>query len=89
MGLRPRTDREDPPRITIRLYRSQRPGGEDPIFEARYKEILRGQTEAPILQEDDVVMVDVVQPQQFTFSDILSVTSTLTSVALIITRIVD
>jgi len=89
MGLQPRTDREEPPEITIRLYRSTQPGGGDPTFEARYDEILRGRAEGPVLEENDVVMVDVVQPSEFTFSQGLSIVSTLTSVALIIVRILD
>lgn len=88
MNLRPRTDSEKRPRVTIHLHRGGQSGA-DPVFEALLREILRGEKEVPMLRENDVIMVDVVQPSEFTFSQGLSIVSTLTSVALLIARIVD
>lgn len=88
MDLRPRSDNQKRPKVTIRLHRNGQMGT-DPVFEALLREILRGEREVPMLRENDTIMVDVVQPSEFTFSQGLSIVSTLASVALLIARIVD
>ncbi|MCS4221262.1 hypothetical protein [Salinibacter ruber] len=88
MNLRPRTEEQKRPEVTIRLYRGGQIGG-DPAFEALLREILRGKRDVPVLRENDTITVDVVRPSTFTFSQGLSIVSTLASIGLLLDRVLN
>lgn len=88
MNLRPRTEEQERPEVTVRLHRGGQIGG-DPAFEALLREILRGERDVPVLRENDTITVDVVQPSSFTFSQGLSIASTLASIGLLLDRVLN
>lgn len=88
MNLRPRTEEQERPEVTIRLHRGGQIG-KDPAFEALLREILRGERDVPTLRENDTITVDVVQPSSFTFSQGLSIASTLASIGLLLDRVLN
>jgi len=74
------------PRITVRLFRPTQ-SREDPLLETRAQQVLRGNVGAPPLQENDIVVIETIQPSQFTWQDGLSILSTTASLALLVLRI--
>ena len=84
--MQTRQEGRKPPRITVRLYRPER-SRQDPLLEARIQKILQGEIDAPHLRESDIVVVETVQPSQFTWQDGLSILSTAASLALLFLRI--
>jgi protein involved in polysaccharide export with SLBB domain len=101
--LQPRTEDRDPAKITVRVYRPQSAaqtensgtseGTSAPrtmIFEAPLERMLAGQAQYPDLRDDDIVVVETVQPKEgFSFRDVLSVASTLGTLTLLALRIFD
>jgi hypothetical protein len=87
-GIPMQTRREGrkPPRITVRLYRPEQ-SRQDPLLEARIQDLLQGEVDAPQLRENDIVVVETVQPTQFTWQDGLSIVSTAASLTLLVLRI--
>jgi len=87
-GIPMQTRREGrkPPRITVRLYRPEQ-SRQDPLLEARVNDLLQGEVDAPQLRENDIVVVETVQPTQFTWQDGLSIVSTAASLTLLVLRI--
>ena len=85
--LKPRREDRDDPTITVRVYRPE--GGEKAqIFEANLDRMLQGTATYPALRDDDVVVVETVNPEDpFEWRDLLSVTSTLASLTLLALRI--
>ena len=81
-----RREGRKPPRITVRLYRPAQ-SRDEPLVEARAQEILQGEVDAPPLKEDDIVVVETVQPTSFTWQDGLSIVSTAASLTLLVLRI--
>ncbi|WP_259225247.1 hypothetical protein [Salinibacter ruber] len=73
-------------RITVRHYRPEE-SRQEPLLEARAQEILKGNVKAPRLREDDIVVVETVQPDQFTWRDALSIVTTGASLVLLGLRI--
>jgi hypothetical protein len=84
--MQERQENRKPPRITVRLYRPDR-SREEPLVEARIQKILDGKVDAPPLRENDIVVVETVQPSQFTWQDGLSIVSTAASLTLLFLRI--
>lgn len=85
LGIRP--ENQKPPRVTVRLYRNGAPEGE-PLLEARLQTILQNRLdEVPELRENDVVVVEKVQPTPFTWQDALSIVTTAASLTLLVLRI--
>jgi len=74
------------PRITVRLFRPDQ-SREEPLLETRAQRVLQGNVEAPQLREDDIIVIETIQPSQFTWRDGLSITSTLLSFTLLVLRI--
>jgi hypothetical protein len=74
------------PRITVRLFRPDQ-SREEPLLETRAQRVLQGIVEAPQLREDDIIVIETIQPSQFTWRDGLSITSTLLSFTLLVLRI--
>jgi protein involved in polysaccharide export with SLBB domain len=101
--LQPRTEDRDPVKITVRVYRPQSDAasgaGNDAesqsaprtmIFEAPLERMLAGKAQYPDLRDDDIVVVETVQPKEgFSFRDVLSVASTLGTLTLLALRIFD
>jgi hypothetical protein len=55
--------------------------------EARVENLLEGRVDPPRLRENDIVVVETVQPTSFTWRDGLSIGSTLLSLTLLVLRI--
>lgn len=86
-GLGERQENRKPPRVTVRLYRPNASRTE-PVVDTRLKKILQGEVDAPELREGDVVVVETVQPSEFTFQDGVSILSTAASLTLLVLRII-
>lgn len=84
--MQSRQENQKPPRIMVRLYRPEQ-SREDPLMETRIQKILRGTVDAPELREDDVIVVETIQPTQFTWQDALSILTTASSITLLVLRI--
>jgi hypothetical protein len=84
--MQARREGRKPPRITVRLYRPEQ-SRQDPLLEARVQDLLQGEVGAPQLRENDVIVVETVQPDPFTWRDALSVVSTAASLVLLGLRI--
>jgi hypothetical protein len=86
--LSTRQSNQKPPRITIRLYRPSQ-SREEPLFEAPLEDMLLGTAATyPTLEDDDIVVLDVVQPApRFGWRDVLSIVTTAASLALITLQI--
>jgi hypothetical protein len=93
-------------RFTVRVYRlggasdrdrpaSGRGGGSADdgrtlLFEARVDSMLAGRTDYPLLRDDDVVVVEAVQPRPpFTWRDVISIVSSAGTLVLLGLRIFD
>jgi hypothetical protein len=85
--LGPRQENRKPPRITIRLYRPAQ-SREAPIFEAPLEAMLSGDATYPTLEDDDIVVLEVIQPTPgFGWRDALSIVTTAASLTLLTLRI--
>lgn len=84
--MQERQENQKPPRITVRLYRPEQ-SREEPLVETRAQRLLQGEVSAPQLRENDIVVVETVQPTQFTWQDGLSILSTAASLTLLVLRI--
>jgi hypothetical protein len=81
IGSRP--ENRKPPRITIRVYRPAE-SRETPIFEARLERMLSGDATYPTLEDDDIVVVETIQPSPgFGFRDVLSILTTAATLTLL------
>jgi hypothetical protein len=84
-------------RFTVRVYRPSADGGSATarpdkartlLFEARVDSMLTGQTTYPLLRDDDVVVVEAVQPRPpFTWRDVISIVSSAGTLVLLGLRI--
>jgi len=82
-----RAENRDPPKITIRLYRPSQ-SREEPTFEARADRLLTGDVPYPVLQDDDIIVVETIQSRPgFGWRDALSLTTTALSLTLLVLRI--
>jgi hypothetical protein len=88
LSLGPRSEGQKRPRTTVRLYRP-RTSRQEPLFEASMERMLAGNATYPTLEDDDIVMVETIQPDRFTWRDGLSLTSTALSMTLLVLRIID
>jgi hypothetical protein len=86
VGRDVREEGQEPPRITVRHYRPEQ-SREDPLLETRAQNILQGNVEAQQLQENDIVVVERVQPNPFTWQDALSILTTASSITLLVLRV--
>lgn len=82
-----RQEDQERPRITVRLYRPSQ-GGQSLLFEAQLAEMFSGDATYPVLRDDDIVVMETVQPTRFTWRDVVSLTSTGLSLTLVILRII-
>jgi protein involved in polysaccharide export with SLBB domain len=101
--LQPRTEDRDPVKITVRVYRPQSAAQTEDsgttegttaprtmIFEAPLERMLAGKAQYPDLRDDDIVVVETVQPKEgFSFRDALSIASTLGTLTLLGLRLFD
>lgn len=85
--LQPRPERQDRPEITVRVFRPQQ-SERTLLFEARIEEILSGSKGFNQFQDNDVLVVESVEQESFTWRDLLSFSSTAISLALLVVRIV-
>lgn len=68
--------------ITIRLYRED-DGERSAIYEASIEEMIANPDAYPDIQDQDVMIVETVTDQRFTFQNVLSIVSTLASLTLL------
>jgi len=88
-GVGEQQENVEPPEVTVRLYRDGRTE-QDPVLETRIERLLRGEVEAPLLRENDVVVVEVKRFERgFTVLAGLGVTGTILSLANLILRILE
>jgi hypothetical protein len=81
-----RQEGKEPLRINVRLYRPKQ-SREDPLLETRAQDVLQGNVEMQQLQENDIVVVETIQPDPFTWRDALSILTTATSITLLVLRL--
>jgi hypothetical protein len=87
--VKARQENRDPPTITVRVYRSGA-DGRTQIFESQLKDILEEGLQYPDFRDDDIVVVETVNPRApFTWRDLLSLASTLGTLVLLGLRIFD
>jgi len=87
--VKARQENRDPPTITVRVYRSGA-DGRTQIFESQLKDILEEDLQYPDFRDDDIVVVETVNPRApFTWRDLLSLASTLGTLVLLGLRIFD
>ncbi|MFB6248517.1 MAG: hypothetical protein ABEL97_08105 [Salinibacter sp.] len=85
--LEPRTEGQKDATITVQVYRPEQEGRSQ-IFEAPLERMLQGDVSYPALRDNDIVVVETVQPKQpFGWRDVLSVASALGSVTLLAIRV--
>ena len=86
-----RQENRDAPTITVRVYRPQE-GADDRrlLFESKLERMLAGEVQYPILRDDDIVVVETIQPKPpFSWRDALSVVSSLGTLTILALRIFD
>lgn len=86
-ALEPRPENRERPKITIRVYRPEAQR-RSPLVDASYETLLSGERQFRNFRDGDVVVVETIQQRGFTWRDILSVSSTLFSLALLVVRII-
>jgi len=87
--VKARQENRDPPTITVRVYRTGA-DGRTQIFESQLKDILEEDLQYPDFRDDDIVVVETVNPRApFTWRDLLSLASTLGTLVLLGLRIFD
>jgi hypothetical protein len=73
---------------TIRLLREE--GGQrSVVYEAPLEELLRNPSAYPSLQEGDIFTIDTEARRRFNLRETLSIVSSLTSITLLVLRLVD
>jgi hypothetical protein len=87
-ALEPRPENRDRPEIKIRVYR---PGaqGRSRVLDASFEQILSGKKQFQQFRDGDIVVVETVQQRNFTWRDLLSIGSSVVSVALLVVRLVE
>lgn len=84
----PRQENQKRPKVTIRLYRPDA-SRTDPILEVPLEEMLSGTATYPALEDDDIIVLEVIQPAEgFGWRDGLSLVTTAASVTLLTLRII-
>ena len=88
--MEPRSENQNRPEVTVRLFRPRGGGTRSLLFEAPMDSMLAGTAPGyPALGDNDILVVETETDQAFTWRDGLSIGSSLISVALLIVRIVD
>lgn len=88
--LEPRSEGQDRPEVTIRLFRPRDGGQRSLLFEAPMDSMLAGTAPSyPNLGDNDILVVETKTDRSFTWRDGLSIGSSLLSVGLLIVRIID
>jgi hypothetical protein len=85
--MQTRQENRKPPRIMVRHYRPAQ-SRQELLLETRIQNLLQGEVDAPELRENDVIVVETIQPSEFTFQDALSIVSTVSSLTLLVLRII-
>lgn len=87
--LEARQENRKAPQVTVHVYRPTEDGRAQ-IFESQLQTLLEGAPDYPDLRDDDIVVVETVTFQRpFGWRDVLSVASTLGTLALLALRIFD
>ena len=86
-ALEPRPENRDRPEITIRVYRPA-DRGRGPMLEAPFEQILSGKKQFQQFRDGDIIVVETVNQRSFTWRDLLSISSTTLSLALLAVRII-
>ncbi|PSQ80939.1 MAG: hypothetical protein BRD40_03805 [Bacteroidetes bacterium QS_1_65_9] len=73
--------------ITIRLFREQAQGGRELMYKAPLRDLLRDTEAYPSLQNGDVLVVKTQVESGFGWRDVLSIVSSVGSLALVIERL--
>ena len=60
---------------------------DEPIYQARLEDFVLEPEQHPALEEGDVILIESVQRQKYTWREALSVVSSLSSIILLITRL--
>jgi hypothetical protein len=88
--LEPRTENQNRPEVTVRLFRPRAGGQRSLLFKAPMDSMLAGTAPRyPQLGDNDILVVETETDRSFTWRDGLTVGSSLISVALLIVRIID
>ena len=86
-ALEPRPENRDRPDITIRVYRPS-DQSRAVVLEASFEQILSGRKQFQQFRDGDIVVVETVNQRSFTWRDLLSISSTTLSLALLAVRII-
>lgn len=80
---------QDPDNIQIKLYRTAENGERSVIYEASLERLI-ADTQYPVLQDDDILVVELERARTpFRLRDALSITSSLASLTLLTLRLID
>jgi hypothetical protein len=85
--LPPRSDRQERD-ITVRLFRVQ-DGVREEIYKAPIESMIQNPESYPTIQDDDIMIIETVTDQKFTFREALSIVSTLGTLTLLGLRLFD
>lgn len=73
--------------ITIELYRDNAAGQRERVYVSDFDDFLQRRTDYPVLQMGDVVRVEIVERERFSWRDALQVVTAAASLTLAIERI--
>ncbi|PSQ68530.1 MAG: hypothetical protein BRD29_03655 [Bacteroidetes bacterium QH_2_67_10] len=73
--------------ITIRLFRGRGQGGRELMYEAPLQDLLRDTGAYPSLQNGDVLVMETQVQRGFRWRDVLSIVSSVGSLALVVERL--
>lgn len=74
--------------VTIRLFRPAG-YGEQPLYEARFDRAVGRPDQYPVLRDGDVLTVEVVEKERFSWRDMFTVVGSISALALAVESIVD
>ena len=74
-------------KITIRLFREQEQGGREMLYKAPLQDLLRDTEAYPSLNDGDVLVVETQVESGFDWRDVLSIVSSVGSLALVVERL--
>lgn len=87
-AIGPRPESQKRPEITVQVYRPKA-SGRALLLQAPIEQILSGEKHFRQFQDNDVLLVETVQQERFTWRDVLSLFSTVVSLTLLVVRILD
>jgi protein involved in polysaccharide export with SLBB domain len=86
-ALEPRPENRERPEITIQVYRPS-DQSRSVLLDVPFEQILLGERQFQEFQDGDIVVVETIEQRSFTWRDLLSISSTTLSIAVLALRII-